>query len=184
MSAFIRSPWAGSVNDPTHNENILSVRGKTHEPNDESHQNNICRCKSKRVEPWNILPQSIPISQIKTLNQDRESGNWIIVNHIKSNQDKSNQIRSSNPKIKSKMPHSVKSKGQNVKCQSFFKTSFLSLILCLPQNCYILLLLKITLVKSLMSISLLLSKLLIANNVPMRQWVCVAMIAIVSKILS
>ena len=125
MSAFIQSPWVGSVNDPTRNENILSVRGKTHKPDDESHWNNIgsggklCRCESKRVEPWHILPQSISISQTKTLNQDWESGNQIIVNHIKSNQDKPNQIGSSNPKIKSKMPHSVKSKGQmsSVKCQ-------------------------------------------------------------------
>ena len=84
------------------------MRGKTHKPNDESHQNNIslggklCRCESKRVGPWHILPQSISISQIKTLNQDQESGNQIIVNHIKS-----------------KTPHLVKSKGQmsNVKCQ-------------------------------------------------------------------
>ena len=123
MSAFVWSPQVGSVNDPTHDENILSVRGKTHQLDNESHQNNIgsggklCRCKSKRVEPWHILPQSISISQIKTLNQDWESRNRIIVNHIKSNQDKSNQIGSSNPKIKSKTPHSVKSKGRNVKCQ-------------------------------------------------------------------
>ena len=136
MSAFIRSPWVGSVNDPTHNENILSVRGKTHKPDDKNHQNNfgsggkLCRCESKRVEPWHILPQSIPISQIKTLNQDWESGNQIIVNHIKSNQDKSNQIGSSNPKIKSKTPHSVKSKGQNVKASSkcpFSHSSFVFL---------------------------------------------------------
>ena len=152
MSAFVRSPWVVSVNDTTRNENILSVRGKTHKPDDESHWNNIslggklCRCKSKRVEPWHILPQSISISQTKTLNQDRESRNRIIVNHVKSNQDKPNQIGSSNPKIKPKTPHSVKSKGQNVKYQMssgvkasskcpFSHSSFVSLKIATSHSC-------------------------------------------------